>query len=125
MLRLIESVYQPQELVPVHPKYNVQDWDDAPGAIEWQRFVAFLKKIKHSGVLPDTHKSHDHLNENKEVPVGDSIVMRWRQESERVAREHQEKYGVKVVWAIVDGFLMYWNKVRSSLCHSILSSVRY
>lgn len=39
--------------------------------------------------------------------------MRWRRESERIAREHLEKHGERVAWAIVDGFLLYWSQVRS------------
>ena len=118
-----KNLPQPQELIPFHPKYNVQDWDDAPGAINWPRFVAFLEQIKRTGVLPDTHKSHDHLNETNEVPVEGSIVARWRQVSERIAREQREKHGVRLVWAIVDGFLMYWNKVCSELLLSLSSCV--
>jgi nicotinamide/nicotinate riboside kinase len=77
--------------------------------------------------LPGTHRSHDHLNENKQVPVSESITAHWRRESERISKEHREKYGVRLVWAIVDGFLMYWNKacfrfialfpVRAELLH--------
>jgi nicotinamide/nicotinate riboside kinase len=74
--------------------------------------VTFLEQIKHTGILPDTHKTHDHLNEQKYLPVKDSIVTRWRRESEGLAKEHQEKYGERLVWAIADGFLMYWNKVE-------------
>ncbi|KAF8479469.1 P-loop containing nucleoside triphosphate hydrolase protein, partial [Gautieria morchelliformis] len=112
----------PQELVPVHPQYNVQDWDDAPGAIDWPRFVDFLEHIKRSGVLPSTHKSHDHLNENKQVPVAESITAHWRRESERISKEHQEKHGARLVWAIVDGFLMYWNK--ACFCFIVLLPFR-
>lgn len=36
---------QPQELVPVHPVYGVQDWDRAEGAIEWPRMVSALEKV--------------------------------------------------------------------------------
>ncbi len=36
---------QPQELVPVHPVYGVQDWDRAEGAIEWPRMVKALEEV--------------------------------------------------------------------------------
>ncbi|KAF8524848.1 P-loop containing nucleoside triphosphate hydrolase protein [Hysterangium stoloniferum] len=100
----------PQELVPFHPEYNVQDWDDAPGAIQWPSLAAFLQEVKRTGVIPQSHKSHDHLNENKLVPVEDDVIKRWRKQSEQLSREHLEKYGEKIVWAIVDGFLMYWDQ---------------
>ena len=102
---------QPQERIPIHPEYHCQDWDDAPGAVDWPRYVTFLEQIKRTGVLSETHKSYDHLNEYNEIPVKDSVMARWRRESEQVAKEHQERYGERLVWAIVDGFLMYWNTV--------------
>ncbi|KIJ50607.1 hypothetical protein M422DRAFT_27227 [Sphaerobolus stellatus SS14] len=114
----------PQELIPLHPEYGVQDWDDAAGAIEWPRLASFLEGIKHTGVLPDTHKSHDHLNENKPVPVDSDILSHWRIESEKLVRDHLEKYGERIVWAIVDGFLMYWDeRVISNLDLRVLMRV--
>jgi len=100
----------PQELVPFNQKYGVQDWDDASGAIEWPRLAAFLGEVKRLGMLPDSHKSHDHLNDNKPVPVSDSIISRWRIQSENMVKERLEKHGERLVWAIVDGFLMYWDQ---------------
>jgi nicotinamide/nicotinate riboside kinase len=56
-------VAQPQELIPIHPVYNIQDWDAPRGAIDWPRFSATLQYVKTtSGDLPPEHSSHDHLN---------------------------------------------------------------
>lgn len=44
----IISLSQPQELVPVHPKYGVQDWDRAEGAVEWPRMVKALEEVSAS-----------------------------------------------------------------------------
>ncbi|KIJ23176.1 hypothetical protein M422DRAFT_39750 [Sphaerobolus stellatus SS14] len=105
------------ELIPLHPEYGVQDWDDAAGAIEWPRLASFLEGIKHTGILPDTYKSHDHLNENKPVPVDSDILSHWRIESEKL-------YGERIVWAIADGFLMYWDeRVISNLDLRVLMRV--
>ncbi|KAH8119621.1 P-loop containing nucleoside triphosphate hydrolase protein [Phellopilus nigrolimitatus] len=99
----------PQELVPIHPEYNVQDWDDAPGAIDWQRLRTFLNEVKRSGIIPDSHKSHDHLNEQKDVMLNPEISERWSTIFDRIGKEAEEK-GQKVIWGLVDGFLLYWDE---------------
>ncbi|KAH7923396.1 P-loop containing nucleoside triphosphate hydrolase protein [Leucogyrophana mollusca] len=99
----------PQDLVPVHPVYQVQDWDAAPGAIEWPRLVKFLKDVKADGKIPPDHKSHDHLNEQKDVPISDESFARLRAEFERIAEE-KKSAGEEVVWGLVDGFLLYWHQ---------------
>ncbi|KAK0226194.1 P-loop containing nucleoside triphosphate hydrolase protein [Armillaria fumosa] len=98
----------PQELVPYHPTYKVQDWDAAPGAIEWSRLIKFLRHVKASGEIPDDHRSHDHLNEQKLVQVAEEIKQRWRQEFEKI-KEANAEAGERVIWGLVDGFLLYWH----------------
>ena len=39
---------------------------------------------------------------------------RWKRELETKQKEVEEAEGVRVVWGLVDGFLMYWDKVRHS-----------
>ncbi|KAI0693017.1 P-loop containing nucleoside triphosphate hydrolase protein [Cytidiella melzeri] len=99
----------PQELIPMHPVYNVQDWDDPEGAVDWPRMVNALKTIRETGVIPPEHYSHDHLNEQREVPVEQPRVDRWRETFSRV-QEEQEKTGERIVWVLVDGFLLYWDQ---------------
>jgi len=103
----------PQELIPLHPVYQVQDWDDAPGAIDWPRFRSFLGEIKTTGIIPDSHKSHDHLNEQKDIPMADETLERWRDTFSKVIEEHEEK-GEKLKFGLVDGFLLYWDEEATS-----------
>ncbi|KZT32317.1 P-loop containing nucleoside triphosphate hydrolase protein [Sistotremastrum suecicum HHB10207 ss-3] len=98
----------PQELIPYHPVYNVQDWDDPTGAIDWPRLNAFLREVKATGVLPD-HHSHDHLNEQREVHIDRGIFDKWQQTFRQVEQASSER-GEKIVWAILDGFLLYWDQ---------------
>ncbi|KAK1225293.1 ribosylnicotinamide kinase [Marasmius sp. AFHP31] len=100
--------FQPQEKVPFHPTYKVQDWDAPAGAIEWPRLVKFLETVKETGVIPPDHRSHDHLNEQKQVPLSDTVSNKWRAEFERLEKE-AESQGEKIVWGLVDGFLLYWH----------------
>ena len=88
----------------------MQDWDDAPGAIDWPRFRSFLSGVKETGVIPESHKSHDHLNEQKEVPLDPETREYWRSTFTTIVDESRKR-NEDVVWALVDGFLLYWDKV--------------
>ena len=101
---------KPQELVPIHPVHNVQDWDAAAGAISWDRFVEFLRRVKEKGVIPPDHRSHDHLNEQKEIKVEEKLREKWINEFETIKQDKQLD-NKKIIWGLVDGFLLYWNKV--------------
>ncbi|KAF9268763.1 P-loop containing nucleoside triphosphate hydrolase protein [Marasmius fiardii PR-910] len=98
----------PQHKVPIHPVHQVQDWDAPAGAIEWDRMIDFLKNVKETGVIPPDHRSHDHLNEQKKVPLSESISSKWQSQFDRLVNEADYK-GEKIVWGIVDGFLLYWH----------------
>jgi len=100
----------PQELVPVHPVYRVQDWDAAPGAIVWPKLVKFLRHVKEVGEIPPDHRSHDHLNEQREVKVGNEVRDRWIEVFEGLRREREKYANERIVWGLVDGFLLYWNQ---------------
>ncbi|KAF8973193.1 P-loop containing nucleoside triphosphate hydrolase protein [Flammula alnicola] len=99
----------PQELVPYHPVHNVQDWDAPAGAITWSRLIAFLRHVKETGEIPPEHRSHDHLNEQKEVKVEDVVRDKWRAEFEKLKNERTVSGDERVVWGLVDGFLLYWH----------------
>jgi len=98
----------PEETLPIHPTLG-QDWDSAPTAIDWPRLREFLRTVKRTARLPDEHISHDHLNEQKPVELGDSLAARCKEEITRVQKEVEAASGVRVVWGVVDGFLLYWD----------------
>jgi len=95
------------ELVPVHPVHNVQDWDAAPGAISWDRLIKFLRHVKETGVIPPDHKSHDHLNEQKEIRLDPEAREKLIKDFEELKKANAA--GEQVVWGLVDGFLLYWH----------------
>ncbi|KAF5361035.1 hypothetical protein D9756_005035 [Leucocoprinus leucothites] len=82
----------PAEKLPVDEVYGFTNWDDAPGAIDWDRMVDFLSNLKKTGNLPPDHQSFDGFNETISVPVDDEIIADWKQKSKKVASEHLEKY---------------------------------
>jgi nicotinamide/nicotinate riboside kinase len=98
----------PQELIPIHPIWNVQDWDAAEGAIDWPRLVSFLHKVKDTGEIPPDHRSHDHLNEQKDVPITDEVYRRLKDTFEQLEIQMKGR-GERIVWGLVDGFLLYWD----------------
>lgn len=100
----------PQELVPMHPIHRVQDWDSPTGAISWDKFIAFLRRVKATGEIPSGHRSHDHLNEQEDIPIAEEFKDSWAAEFQKIKQEHETREaGTKIMWAIVDGFLLYWN----------------
>ncbi|THV06701.1 P-loop containing nucleoside triphosphate hydrolase protein [Dendrothele bispora CBS 962.96] len=98
----------PQELVPFHPIYQVQDWDAPAGAISWPRMIDFLRHVKETGAIPVDHRSHDHLNEQKQVPLEDLVREQWKFVFENIQKKAEAR-GEKVIWGLVDGFLLYWH----------------
>lgn len=100
----------PAEQLPVDPEYGFQDWDSAPGAIDWNRMSNFVSDLKTTGIVPADHQSFDSFNETPSVPVDAEIISSWKAKSEKLIAEHLEKHGEKLVFAIVDGFLMYWDE---------------
>jgi nicotinamide/nicotinate riboside kinase len=102
---------QAQHLIPTHPVYGVQDWDAAPGAIDWPLLTSFLRRVKATGNIPPDHRSHDHLNEQKEVPVDKALQEKWEAAFAKFKAQQNSK-GTKIVWGLVDGFLLYWHPVR-------------
>ncbi|KDR75297.1 hypothetical protein GALMADRAFT_544473 [Galerina marginata CBS 339.88] len=100
----------PQELVPIHPIHNVQDWDAAAGAIAWPRLVKFLMDVKETGKIPPDHRSHDHLNEQKEIKVDGHVRDKWIEDFKKLKAEKEVAGHQRIIWGLVDGFLLYWNQ---------------
>ena len=85
----------------------------------------FLKEVKDTGTIPDWHKSHDHLNEQKDVPVKEGVFARWKGKFDKLAKQFEER-GETVIWGLVDGFLLYWDEeVIDSLDARIFLRVSY
>lgn len=97
-----------QHLIPVHPVHGVQDWDAPAGAIDWARMGTFLRTVKETGEIPEDHKSHDHLNEQKDIPIDREVRDKWTARFQKICEE-ADRNGEELVWGILDGFLLYWH----------------
>lgn len=81
----------------------MQDWDDPPTCINWPEFRSALAHIRSYGKIPE-REGHDHLNKLPSVGVDEAVKEKWRGKLAKVP----------VTWVIVDGFMLYWDKVRIS-----------
>lgn len=98
----------PEEKLPLHEKHGVRDWDDPPGAIEWERMANELLYVKANGRTSDSHYSHDQLNLQKPVEVDQAVAREWKKKLSDI-HELFAQQGEDVVWVVVDGFLLYWD----------------
>ncbi|KAJ7035195.1 P-loop containing nucleoside triphosphate hydrolase protein [Mycena alexandri] len=97
----------PQELLPIHPVYDVQDWDTAPSAIDWTRLIDFLHKVKATHEIPVDHRSFDHLNEQRDLPIPPEVHDRWVGFFTSLQAQRAISGDEEIVWALVEGFLLY------------------
>ncbi|KAI0288107.1 hypothetical protein BC826DRAFT_1093141 [Russula brevipes] len=99
----------PEDTLPIHPTLG-QDWDTAATAIDWPRLRAFLRTVKSIARIPDDHSSHDHMNPQVHVPLDHSVAARCKAEIAAAQKEVEAASGARVVWGLVDGFLLYWDQ---------------
>jgi hypothetical protein len=113
---------QPEAQLPYHPDHpEWQDWDHPPTAILWPEFQRALLHSKTHGEPSPEVQSHDHLNvqseeEKKKVTVRDEAAGVWRERFAGLKKELEAEAegGERVVFGFVDGFLLYWDEVRTS-----------
>lgn len=67
-------------------------------------------QVKRTGIIPPEHVSHDHLNEQKDIPIDDTVFQKWKTRFEQIEQEHRTR-GEQLKWVMVDGFLLYWHSV--------------
>lgn len=73
--------------------------------------------MKRTGIIPPEHYSHDHLNEQRDVPIEQDTFRRWHETFTRI-QDEREKEGEKIIWVLVDGFLLFWHPVSARFCES-------
>jgi len=98
----------PLSEVPIHPIYGIKDWDDAPGAIVWDKMAREMQYVLANGKTSDAHFTHQHFSEQKPVEVEPETVRFWSTKFRQLEDEFR-KEGERVLWVMVDGFLLYWH----------------
>ncbi|TYJ54034.1 hypothetical protein B9479_005298 [Cryptococcus floricola] len=104
----------PAEQVPYSKEYpDLQDWDDPSSCILWQKLQGFLAKVRQTGRV-ESHSSHDHLNKQNNIPIDQVVFERWAEAFRSLDAEQRQK-GVELIWVIVDGFVLYWDKLVTDM----------
>lgn len=65
--------------------------------------------MRETGHVGD-HDTHDHLNKENKIEVNEQIFERWQRRFEELTKQQREQ-GVELIWVIVDGFVLYYDKV--------------
>lgn len=74
---------------------------------------ASLAHVKETGKLPDSHYSHDHLNEQVDIPLPPGMTEFWRERFVDAIDRYKERGGEEgIAFQILDGFLLYYDQVR-------------
>jgi len=92
------------------------DWDDPEGAIDWPRMRAAIDHVRKTGKLPEEHKSHHDINSNAEFLLPAAMTEFWKERFTEAMQRHSAELGNEnevINWAIMDGFLLYYDKVGS------------
>ncbi|ODN99204.1 hypothetical protein I350_07363 [Cryptococcus amylolentus CBS 6273] len=111
----------PADQVPYSKEYpDLQDWDDPSSCILWQELQGFLAKVRQTGRVED-HSSHDHLNKQNKIPIDQVVFERWAEAFRSLDAEQRQK-GVELIWVIVDGFVLYWDKIDGSSARLMFSN---
>lgn len=71
----------------------------------------FLKSVKENGAIPPDHRSQDCQDEKNKCALKDSAYRDLAVRFQRIEDEQQKK-GIRIIWGLVDGFLMYWDHVN-------------
>ena len=104
----LKALYRSEKLQS--REHLLDSLDDAPGAIDWDKLAEFISHVKDEGVLPE-HASHDHLNPQlRETPVPADLRASWTKRFQQCMNRSISN-GTRVMFALLDGFLLYWDKV--------------
>ncbi|KIM21630.1 hypothetical protein M408DRAFT_80281 [Serendipita vermifera MAFF 305830] len=101
-----QSFAPPSGLIPIHPKYNVPDWERAETSIEWPKFRQFLQNLKAKDNTPVDYVNHEGWTDS--VAVSQETVVHW-QETLGALDAKLRQNGSNIEWGIVEGFLLYWH----------------
>lgn len=96
--------------MPYSKQYpDLQDWDDPESCILWPKLRALLRQVRETGRVGE-HDTHDHLNKENKIEIDEQVFQRWQRGFEELTKQQREQ-GVELIWVIVDGFVLYYDKV--------------
>jgi nicotinamide/nicotinate riboside kinase len=97
-------------MLSTHPGLNTKNWD-APSAIDWPRMRKFLQDVKGFGSIPLDHIGYDNWNDGRDVPIDENRADAWTARFQDLGQRCLIAANTKVIWVLVDGFMLYWDQV--------------
>lgn len=92
------------------------DFEAPQTAIDWPRLREVLSRVKRTGELPKNHQDTEETR-RIELAVSDAFLQMWRA---RIRNALTCATDDRVLFVLVEGFVLYWDKVFSVLALMIM-----
>lgn len=100
-------------MLPTLQDFDCKNWD-VPSAIDWSRMLKVLKDVKRTGSIPFDHVSRDDWHDAGDIPIDDNRASGWKARFEDLRQHCLAVANIKVIWVLVEGFMLYWDQVCNS-----------
>lgn len=100
-------------MLPTLSGLNAKNWD-VPSAIDWSRMLKVLQDVKHTGSIPSDHISRDDWHDAGDVPIDHNRAVACKARFEDLEQRCLATANIKVIWVLVEGFMLYWDQVCDS-----------
>jgi len=105
-------------MLPTLQGHDVKNWD-VPSAIDWSRMAKVLQVVKCSGSIPSDHVSRDDWHDAGDIPIDADKASSWKARFEDLRKHSMVVANIRVVWVLVEGFMLYWDQVCKFLIKEI------
>jgi nicotinamide/nicotinate riboside kinase len=70
-----------------------------------------LQDVKCTGNIPLDHISR---HKRRDIPIDDDRAVAWKAHFEDLEQQYLAIANVKIIWVLVEGFMLYWDQVCNS-----------
>jgi nicotinamide/nicotinate riboside kinase len=97
-------------MLPTLQGVDAKNWD-VPSAIDWSQMLKVLRDVKRIGSIPLDCISRGDWHEPGDIPIDDNRVVAWKARFEDIKQHCLVAANIKVIWVLVEGFMLYWDQV--------------
>ena len=97
-------------MLPTLQGVDAKNWD-VPSAIDWSQMLKVLQDVKRIGSIPLDCISRGDWHEPGDIPIDDNRVVTWKARFEDIKQHCLVAANTKVIWVLVEGFMLYWDQV--------------
>jgi len=97
-------------MIPTHQGLDTKNWDSS-STIDWPQMLKVLLDVKRTGSIPCYHVTSHKADD---TPIDDNRAITWKTYFDDIKQRCLLTADVKLVWVIVEGFMLYWDLVRNS-----------